>query len=243
MEAIKKIVNLTGFSHKEKNRLSSERVIKLLFELSMACLALLIIRVWKTGGFGYVFLVWNLFLAWVPFLVSKYMLDKFSWKSRLLLNLFAIAVWMAFLPNAPYILTDLFHLHQSAKIPQWFDLILILSYALTGMILFYISFLEFEQKVYPALPYKYIRWIRMLLFLAVGYGLYLGRFLRFNSWNVLSAPGELFRGIYHSVFSQNMVKETLSITLFFSVFLYFGYKLFFLFTDHKITQSHEDNTH
>lgn len=243
MESVKKIISITGFNQSEKNKLSSERAVKLMFELSIACLFLLIIRVWRTGGFGYVFLVWNLFLAWIPFLVSKYMLGNFSWKHKLLGNLFSIFIWVAFLPNAPYILTDLFHLHETQKIPLWYDLILILSYAFTGMLLFYISFLEFESKVYPALPYKYVRWVRVLLFLAVGYGLYLGRYLRFNSWNVLSAPDELFRGIYNSVFSQNMMKETLSITVFFAVFLYFGYKIFFLFTDPKIVQSHESSIH
>jgi uncharacterized membrane protein len=170
------------------------------------------------------------------------MLDDSPLKENRLKNFVAASMWLAFLPNAPYILTDLFHLHAGTKVPMRFDLIVILSFALTGMILFYLSFLQFEKKLYPSLPYKFVRWVRVGIFLSVGYGIYLGRFLRFNSWDILSAPDELFRSMYRSVFYSENVKETLAITFFFSVFLYFGYKLFFLFADHKILSQDENNS-
>jgi uncharacterized membrane protein len=234
MKKLFNLLDITGFSEKEKSSFTSERTIKLLMELSIGCLALIVIRVWRTHGFGYLFLIWNLFLAWVPFLISKYLLDEFSLRNRFLKNLFTLAMWLAFLPNAPYILTDLFHLHQSTKIPMWFDLIVILSFAITGMLLFYLSVLEFEKKVFPQLKPQYFRWLRMLLFLGMGYGIYLGRYLRFNSWDIVSAPGELFRSMYLSVFSGGIIKESFGVTIFFAIFLYFGYKIFFLFTDRKI---------
>lgn len=241
MKTLKQFFDITDFSEREKSIFSSDRVVKLLFEMTICCLALIVIRVWRTHSFGYLFLVWNLFLAWVPFLITKYALDNIPGKKGIIKNLIPLMAWLAFLPNAPYILTDLFHLHPTHKIPMWFDLILILSFALTGMLLFYLSFLEFEKKIYPHLKYKYARWLRMILFLSVGYGLYLGRYLRFNSWDVLSSPGDLVRGMYHSIFSSGMMKETIGVTVFFGTFLYFGYKIFFLFTDHKIIKQNEDN--
>jgi uncharacterized membrane protein len=239
-QSLRQFADITDFSEKEKNKFSSERVMKLLFEMTICCLALLVIRVWRTHGFGYLFLTWNLFLAWIPFLITRFVLDGEGKKSGLVKSFFPLCMWMAFLPNAPYILTDLFHLHETAKIPMWYDLILILSFALTGMMLFYLSFLDFEKKIFANFPYKYVRWFRIILFGGVGYGIYLGRFLRFNSWDVLSAPGELVRGMYHSIFSSGL-KETASITIFFSLFLYFGYKIFFLFTDHEIVKQNENN--
>jgi uncharacterized membrane protein len=236
MEKIKQLFVLTGFSEKEKNELGFNRLTKLMLELSAGCLVLLIMRCWRTHNISYVFLTWNLFLAWVPVIIAKYFISDTPFRKNKFTALFAIGAWLAFLPNAPYLLTDLFHLHKSPIVPQWYDLILILSFALTGMVLFYLSFLEFEKKVYPELPHKFVRWIRMLIFIAVGYGLYLGRYLRYNSWDIISDPADLVKGMFNSVFSQNMVKETLGVTFFFAVFLYFGYKLFFLITDRKITR-------
>lgn len=239
MEKLKSLCTMTGFSEKEKNAIGSSRSLKLLLELSAGCIILLILRCIKAQSFNYVFLVWNLFLAWVPAVIARYFIDEAPRGKKMWPSLIAAGAWLMFLPNAPYILTDLFHLHKSQAVPRWFDLILILSFALTGMVLFYLSFLEVERKLGPLLPQKAVRWARMLAFVAVGYGLYLGRYLRFNSWDVLSAPGQLARSMFRSIFSENMAQETLGITFFFAVFLYFGYKLFFLFTDPKILRQDE----
>lgn len=235
------LFGITAFSDKNKTEEGKSRSIKLMLELTAGCVALLAVRFYRTESPGYIFLVWNLFLAWVPFFMMRFFVGEITDKKTLLQNVLPLLTWLAFLPNAPYILTDLFHLRKSAAVPQWFDLILILSFALTGMVLLYLSFLEFEKKIALLVSTAQMKWLRISVFLAVGYGLYLGRYLRYNSWDIISEPGHLFRGIYNSLFSQDMIRETLGVTFFFAVFLYFGYKLFFLLADHRIVKKKAAN--
>src|SRR5882757_9753435 len=101
-------------------------------------LALLLLRFIQTGSLQYGFLVWNLFLAWVPFQMTLLMQTYKASKWPLPLWIVAALAWITYLPNAPYILTDLYHLPEGGA-PMWFDLILILSFAWSGLILGFMS--------------------------------------------------------------------------------------------------------
>ncbi len=235
MNILRNIFGVTTFAERENTHTLQGSGLKLMLELTAGCVILLIIRCIRTESPTYIFLLWNLFLAWIPYLTTRYFMQEHNGKKIILAqNVFAALIWLAFLPNAPYILTDLFHLHKARLVPMWFDLIMILSFALTGMVLFFLSFLEFEKKIFPSLPKRLLALIRVAIFIAIGYGLYLGRFMRFNSWDIVYEPGHLMRGVYSSIFSADKVEETLGITFFFAVFLYFGYKLFYLVVDRKI---------
>ena len=106
---------------------------------------------------------------------------------------------VAIFPNAPYILTDLFHLYPRTGIPQWYDLILILSFAWNGLMLGSASLFDMHELVKSRLG-----WLRGWLFtgftLALGsFGIYLGRFERWNSWDILQQPFRLFSDIANFV--------------------------------------------
>jgi uncharacterized membrane protein len=119
---------------------------KIIILLSIYAILLVVFRVYFTKSVFYLFMVWNLFLAVIPYVISNYL--KQVNNKYLLYVLFPI--WLIFLPNAAYIITDLVHLHQGTLMPIWFDLLLILSFAITGMLLFFISlndvFLLIKQR-------------------------------------------------------------------------------------------------
>src|SRR5689334_3878878 len=94
--------------------------------LSAFSLALLAGRLAATGSASFAFLGWNLFLAWVPFAVAL-ALRRLDGAGRLTpLRTGALgAVWLAFLPNAPYIVTDFLHLRVRPGVPLWFDVVLL----------------------------------------------------------------------------------------------------------------------
>jgi uncharacterized membrane protein len=99
--------------------------------------------------------------------------------------------WLLFIPNAFYMVTDLFHLYQRAHIPLWFDLVLLMSFAWNGLILGFLSIRQMEKmfaRLFPRIPEGVF--VAAIMFLNA-FGVYLGRYLRFNSWDVVSSPFKL----------------------------------------------------
>ena len=156
--------------------------------LSLAAVGLLAIRLDRVGRPAFTFLVWNLFLAWVPFVLSLGVaaLHRYRGPRPLLWGLGA--GWLLFLPNAPYILTDFMHLGRVGGAPLWFDAALIGTFAVTGLILGLVSLLVVNH-VAEARAGRVVGWavaVSSLLLSAVG--IYLGRFVRFNSWDIVTDP-------------------------------------------------------
>jgi uncharacterized membrane protein len=167
---------------------------------SLICVALSIARVIRTGYIGPLYLVWNLLLAWVPFVYAyaAYRL-RFSRIHRVAVGVGVGAcavIWLLFLPNAPYIMTDLIHLQVEGNSIYWYDLLMLLWYAWTGFLLGLAS-LYLMQQVVAASFGKWVGWFFAVVALSLAsYGVYLGRFLRWNSWDIVSNPLMLLRDIY-----------------------------------------------
>lgn len=135
-------------------------------------------------------LVWNLFLAWIPFVLA-YLAYIFSWQRWLLyliLPIFAF-LWLIFFPNAPYILTDLQHLNeQASNVPLWYDVILLVWFSWTGMLLGIVS-LNLMQEIVKRQVGGWLGWVFVLVVAGLSSaGIYIGRFIRLNSWDILQDP-------------------------------------------------------
>ena len=165
-------------------------VFVLLSAASIICISLVIARVYYSDSRRYISLVWNLFLAWIPFLLA-YMAYILSWRRRLVyltIPIFAF-LWLIFFPNAPYILTDLQHLSQlPTAAPLWYDVIMLVWFSWTGMLLGIVS-LNLMQEIIRREFSRALGWI--FVFFVAGLssvGVYIGRFIRLNSWDILQAP-------------------------------------------------------
>lgn len=156
--------------------------------LSVAAVGLLSVRMDRVGEPAFVFLTWNLFLAWIPFVLSLGVAAvNTRGGPRPLLWVFG-AAWLLFLPNAPYILTDFIHLGRVGGAPMWFDAALIGTFAAAGLALGLASLLV-VHRVVEARHGRVLGWavaVSSLVLSAIG--IYLGRFPRFNSWDVLTDP-------------------------------------------------------
>ena len=155
-------------------------------------------RVFISRDFIFKNLIWNLFLAWLPYSFSLGIAAihrmRPSWWWALL---FPAGLWLLFLPNAFYIVTDLIHLSQRQSIPIWYDAGLIAITAWNGLFLANIS-LHSVQGVVRSYLGHYPSWGFALVVIGLsGYGVYLGRFLRWNSWDLLVDPTEV---IYDSLY-------------------------------------------
>lgn len=141
------------------------------------------------GELHYLFLPWNLFLAWVPYGLSLWMAalwDRGYHKVTYVL----FVPWLVFFPNAPYILTDLMHLRYIAS-PVWYDTLLVFFFGLHGLGLGLSSLQMIHEKLLLPWP-KVIRTLALCIIAwASGFAIYLGRFLRWNSWDFIQQPTAL----------------------------------------------------
>jgi uncharacterized membrane protein len=135
-------------------------------------------------------LIWNLGLAWIPFIFAA-MAYVVSWSRKLLYLVVPICafIWLIFFPNAPYILTDFQHLSTTANnAPVWYDVLMLIWFAWTGLLLGLVS-LHFMQEIVTRAFGRISGWL-FIIFVTFfsSVGILLGRFYRWNSWDVLGDP-------------------------------------------------------
>jgi uncharacterized membrane protein len=190
-------------------------------------LSLLILRVIISSRLSYGFLAWNLFLAFVPYFISEWLSSHqliLSSRIRLIPLLF---IWILFMPNSFYILTDLFHLNHINKEDSWFDLTLILSFSWNG-ILFGILSLEKMEMLLKNTKGKFISSLAICAVMWLNaFGVYVGRYLRFNSWDIFINPFALLSGITNIIFRPYDYRYAWAMSFcfaFFMILLYFTIK-------------------
>ncbi|MBL7827038.1 MAG: DUF1361 domain-containing protein [Saprospiraceae bacterium] len=179
-------------------------------------------RMQVTGHRVFLFFIWNLFLAFLPFLCSQaavfFQRQKAWW-----ISLAMLGISVLFLPNSPYIVTDLFHLRTRAEMPLWFDTLLIYSMATSGLIFFYLALFDILKVVRHWLNRFTAEFLVSILCFLCGFGIYLGRYLRFNSWDVMSNPDELIGEIADRITDPYRHPQTIGVTLLYGAFLLAGY--------------------
>jgi uncharacterized membrane protein len=178
----------------------------------------------------YANLVWNLFLAWIPYFLSMmaYALITFSRPRWWLLGPIGI-VWLLFFPNAPYILTDFFHLDTRPGIPLWYDTLLLVVFSWTGIFLA-MSSLRTMQRIVQGSLGRIASWLFALSAIALGaVGIYLGRFERWNSWDMLSHPTRILRDILRPLLDPLDSPRFFGFSILFMIFLLICYLVFLSF--------------
>jgi uncharacterized membrane protein len=191
-----------------------------------------VFRAFYTGGLVYFFLNWNLILAWLPLLLAFIAHGFHAHKSVLSYGagLMCAVVWLLFFPNAPYLLTDLLHLQPTGQIPAWFDLIMLLAFALTGLLLGFISLYLMHDMVHRWLG-RMAGWLFTLAALGLGgFGVYVGRFLRWNSWDIFFDPRSLAFDLWLQVRHPLANLSTFAFSVFFALLSLSVYLVLFAFT-------------
>lgn len=198
--------------------------------LSIATVALafsiitLMVRIKLNKSFFYLFLVWNVFLAIIPYTITMYLNTKTNINKYKLG--FWFLVWLAFLPNAPYIVTDLIHIRVGNDTLLWLDVLVVLSFALTGLLLFYLSIFDMQKILASSFKRLPIATLTLIIVFLCGFGVYLGRFLRYNSWEIISNPQVLISDVFHILLSPFQNSDAWLFTLGFGGFLIVGYWMF-----------------
>ncbi|WP_100616240.1 DUF1361 domain-containing protein [Confluentibacter citreus] len=203
------------------NRFKTFSLVSLSMLLSVV---LLMIRMKLTHSFFFLFLIWNLFLAVIPFAITSYLISIPKLNKYGLLLWFSL--WLLFLPNAPYIITDLLHLKISSNHFLWLDILVVTSFALNGLLMFFLSLSDMKEILGRTIIKKHLNLLYVFILFLCGFGVYLGRFLRYNSWEIIHNPIILLNDILNIMLQPDINSEAWLFTFIFGSFLNVGYWIF-----------------
>jgi uncharacterized membrane protein len=177
-----------------------------------------------THRLGIVFFVWNVFLAFLPYLFARLLGAYLERENRKKTVVFLLAfLWLIFFPNAPYMITDLKYVGMDDNsIYNWVFLIYIASGAVFSMLMGLSSLGDIHQMLLRRIGRLYGNLVLALAILAGGFAVYVGRFLRFNSWDVLQ-PFSLLQRIKDDFSSFSIV-----FSLLFSAFIFGTYLVYYV---------------
>ncbi len=193
--------------------------------LSLSSCIMLTIRIIVTSNYTYIFLIRNLLLTWIPLALSLILIKFYTKK---IIKITAGFIWIIFYPNAPYMITDF--IHYRIFFNKWYDFLMISLSIFTGVLTGFLALLLL-QKLIEVNFGKLNGWKFVILInISSSYGIYLGRFIRLNSWEIITNPYKLINGILNS-----LKIDTFFFILVFSFFLMLIYIAFYniLYFDRK----------
>ncbi|HMD79838.1 MAG TPA: DUF1361 domain-containing protein, partial [Anaerolineales bacterium] len=216
---------LASFSHNKY---------RLMMFLLLAGATIFSVVIWRvrsevSGTIHYAFLIWNLFLAWIPFIIAYFTYTAPLRRKQIYVVVpIAAFFWLIFFPNAPYILTDFQHLAGVWRdVPVWYDVMLLIWFAFTGLLLGIVS-LFLMQEIIRSEFGNWVGWgfVAVVAGLSSA-GIYMGRFLRWNSWDILRNPADVALFTYERV--QDPSLQSIGFTGLFASFFLFIYIALYTF--------------
>lgn len=219
------------FNFFQPSRLSSYTIHQWLLLSSGFSCVLLAARIIITGSEGYIFLPWNLLLGFVPYYITWLISKDVSIAENRFKRYVALLIWLLFIPNSFYIITDLFHLSRVGLAPRWFDLLLIFSFAWNGMLAGILSLRRVEVLSTVIKGTNFSTLLVFAIMWLCGFGVYIGRYLRFNSWDILADPFSLLAEIMDLVIHPLQNAEAWAMTGCYALFM-----TLFYFTIKKLSE-------
>ncbi len=182
-------------------------------------LSLLGVRIVYTNTTIYAFLVWNLCLAAMPLGLSTLLVRVGELHRSRITFAGILGLWLLFFPNAPYIVTDLIHLRGGIGAPVWFDLILIASFSWSGLLMGFISLSDLQEVLKRRHGSLAASAFALAALTSAAFGIYLGRFLRWNSWDLLTRPTSLLSDVAARLLDPMAHPTAVAVTVLLSVLL------------------------
>ena len=196
----------------------------LLLAAILILFAMIGFRILYSNLISYIFLMWNTILAVIPYVISDFMKRKALAKYQ---HALTAMVCVLFLPNALYLISDFQHLKERPNIPFFYDILLMFYTALLGLLLNVLSLRNLHlvsKKYFKINTSNFI--IGFIIFLS-GFGVYLGRYLRWNSWDILTHPQDVLLDCAYRIFQPHIYYYSWAVSLGYAFVLGFGY-LFFI---------------
>jgi uncharacterized membrane protein len=174
--------------------------------------------------------LWNLFLAWLPLLFAGILVQQLHtqrwlrWQTML-----TTALWLGFLPNSFYLVTDFIHLQHTMNASLLYDSVLLFSFSINGFILGYLSLAMIHKELNKRLQARDVHIILGIVFLACSFAIYLGRYLRWNTWDVLINPAGILFDVTDQFINPGAYGQSFLTTMLFFVFIGSTYAIMYRF--------------
>jgi len=199
---------------------SAERYLLPLGVATIASAGLLAAESLIYGETTHDYLLWNLFLSWLPFILA-------SWLKRTLTNhlwsswraLFITTAWLLFLPNSFYMVSDFIHLHELGEDQILFGAITFTAFVFTSLCLGIASLYIVHTELLKRLSGRAAAILVGALLLIVSTAIYVGRDLRWNSWDIIISPFGLLFDISERLLHPDQYAQVLGVVLPFFVLL------------------------
>lgn len=204
------------------------RLVAALLALFLVPVGLLGLRVIDTDSYRYGFLVWNLVLAAIPPLLAWWLVWRirhFGWSPwpQVVLTI----AWVLFLPNSFYLITDLIHLRSNYEADLLFDISLLVAAIFAGVTYGFIGVYMVHMEILKRLRESHAYLIISALLLAVSFAICLGRYTRWNTWDVLLRPAGLLFDVSDRFINPHMHEQTYLTTFILFITLFAVYVLIF----------------
>lgn len=197
--------------------------IKLALMLGVSCLAsmaLYVVGVLSNHDTAFSYLPTNLLLAWIPLLVALWLertLRHNVWSSWYAMGV--TLLWLVFLPNAFYMVSDFIHLNEAARVDLLYDVVIFTSFIFNGLFLGFLSLYVVHWELMRRMAQRTAITIVGIVLLLCSFAIYVGRELRWNSWDLLVNPASLLVDISDKFINPDNHPQLLATTLSFFVLL------------------------
>lgn len=207
-----------------------QKITQLLILISIVVILFDLARLDIWGTTDLLYLIWNLFLAWIPYVISSCLIKKDTSINRFI-PLFIL--WLLFFPNAPYLVTDILHIASRVSPLLWYDSLLFFFFGWIGLLLGILSLAHIHQYFKNHFSYVVSEIIIFAVCLISSFGIYLGRFERWNSWDVFINPFQLAKHSFYISTNLNYTETPLLFMVVFTIFMYLVYKTVCVLLDAK----------
>ncbi|HSW74468.1 MAG TPA: DUF1361 domain-containing protein [Candidatus Saccharimonadales bacterium] len=175
---------------------------------------------WRNHSMAFSYLIWNLCLAWLP-------LGFGLWLERVLRHkvwssweaLFASGLWLAFLPNSFYMISDFVHIQELQRVDVLYDVVMFSAFIFSGVTLGFLSLYTIHRQLLQRLRWRAAAFGTASVILLCSFAIYLGRDLRWNSWDILVNPGGILFDISDRFLHPTAYPQLFTTTLSFFVLL------------------------
>jgi uncharacterized membrane protein len=205
--------------------MKTKKITKILIVVSVVAIVFDLARLDLVGRETPIYLIWNLFLAWIPYVISFYLIKKET-SIKIFIPLFIL--WLLFFPNAPYLVTDVMHIVSSPESFIWYDSLLFFLFGWIGLLLGIISLFQIHQYLKNHFNYLISEVMIFVICFVSSFGVYLGRFERWNSWDFFFHPLNLIKDSINISAGLTDGVAPLTFVSIFCVFLYTVYKTIYI---------------
>jgi len=200
------------------------KIPKQITSLLILAVVLNILRVLFFSNTAFLYILWNIFLAFIPFIISSILVLRTNKNN--ISKIFFVAgliLWFLFLPNAPYVITDFIHLGRIHAVPIMFDIFVLFTSAWVSLLMGLYSLVNIEKIFLLRFTKKVTNIVMVLIILFASFGMYLGRYLRFNSWDFFVSHNYLITSIMKIVKEPNSNENMYAYTSLFFIFIYISF--------------------